>query len=169
MMTNDIDDDFSDEPKSKSQLKRDMQELQDLGVQLTQLPLSILAKIPLDAQLYDAVIQAENIYEKSGKKRHLQFIGKLMRHADGDAIRAALAKLDDDKKRSARQLHIVEQWRDRLLANEDNALSDFFDHYPNSDRQVLRNLMRAAQKEKEHNKPPASARKLFKYLRDAIH
>jgi ribosome-associated protein len=63
----------------------------------------------------------------------------------------------------------VEQWRDRLLANEDNALSDFFDNYPNADRQVLRNLMRAAQKEKEHNKPPANARKLFKYLRDAIH
>lgn len=168
MMTKDIEDEFADEPKSKSQLKREMLDLQDLGVQLTQLPKSILTKLPLDPQLYEAVIATESIYEKSGKKRHLQFIGKLMRHVDGDAIRAAVNKLDDDKKRSARQLHIVEQWRDRLLGDDAKALSDFFDKYPDADRQLLRNLMRAAQKEQEQNKPATSARKIFKYLRDTL-
>lgn len=169
MMPNDSIDNDTDEPKSKSQLKREMQELQDIGVRLTHLTETVLHTLPLEPQLLDCVLESKHITEKSGKKRHLQFIGKLMRHADSEAIRDALEKMDESKKTAARQLHTIERWRDRLLNDGAEALSAFFVEYPQADRQQIRNILRAAKKEIEQKKSPTNTRKLFKALRDTIH
>jgi len=154
-----------DEPKSKSQLKRDMLALQELGEKITELSSAQQALIPMDEKLHKAISEAPNISHHSARKRHLQYIGKLMRNADSDAISEAYDKVMEQQHQSVRQHHQMEQWRDQLLADE-TALERFIRQFPHCDRQQLRQLIRAAQRDKKQAKPPASARKLFRFIRE---
>ena len=63
------------------------------------------------------------------------------------------------------QFKQLEQWRDRLIDNDKQTLNDVIAQHPDIDRQHLNQLIRAARLEKRQQKPPAAARKLFKYLR----
>jgi len=167
-----IDDQFPPEPpeeeapKSKSALKREMTALQKLGEELVELPEAKLAKVPMPEQLEDAVMLARRLKNREGKRRQMQYIGKLMRTIDSDAIRQALEQFHHESVAFRQQFHKLENWRDRLLAEGDGALQDLLHDMPELDRQHLRQLIRQAQKEASQNKPPAAARKLFKYLRD---
>ena len=153
---------------SKSQLKRESHALTDLGKELVELAQSELKKIPLDERLLEAIALAHRIKERGGRKRQLQYIGKLLRTADVEPILAAMEGLKlEHAKDNARQ-HRLEQWRDRLLEEGDAALNELLAQHPDADRQRLRQLLRNAQKEQSQNKPPKSARELFKYLRDNI-
>lgn len=154
-------------PKSKTQLKKDMLALQTLGEKITELNAAQQAQIPMDDTLRKAVEEAPKISQNSARKRHFQFIGKLMRSADGEAIAEAYALVTEDQHKSVRLHHQMEQWRDRLLS-EETALSEFIAQFPDCDRQQLRQLIRASQKESQANKPPTSARKLFKLIRDCF-
>lgn len=169
MQDDDLDYDYyeGEEPKSKSQVKREMQALQDLGVEISKLTPEQRAKIPLEGDLKDAIEEAPKITSNSAKKRHMQFIGKLMRKADYEDIQAAYEKVMEASHQLARQHHLVEHWRDVLL-NDAKAMNTFIDQFPHVDRQQLRQLIRAAEKEKQNNKPPASARKLFRLIRDTM-
>ncbi|WP_045857293.1 ribosome biogenesis factor YjgA [Teredinibacter purpureus] len=158
------DEDFE---KSKSAVKRDMQALHDLGVKLTELTPAQQAKIPMSDTLRSSIEEAPHITQNSGRKRHLKFIGKLMRKEDGDAIQTAYENLMDGQHQNVRQHHQMEQWRD-LLLKDNNALPEFIQQFPECDRQQLRQLIRASQKETSLNKPPASARKLFKFIRECF-
>ena len=166
------DDDFfedEDDIISKTSLKKEALALQELGEALTELKDEHLARIPLDDTLHTAVVEARNIRKHGARKRHMQFIGKLMRNADHEAITSAFQGIEDDQQNNARRLHLVENWRDRLLdSNDKNAMGEFFDACPTADRQQVRQLTKNAQKEKTQNNPPASARKLFKLLRDSL-
>ncbi len=153
---------------SKSQIKREMQALQELGIKLTQLTAEQLTKIPLTEELHTAIIEANKITQKSGKKRHLKFIGKLMRKCDGEAIETAYQKLMDTQHQLTRQHHIIEQWRDQLLTGDNSQLHAFINAYPNADSQHIRQLIRSAQKENQQSLAPANARKLFRLLRDTL-
>ena len=154
--------------KSKTQIKKDMLELTELGHQLAKLKAEELAQIPLDDELLSAIKESHNITQNSARKRHFQFIGKLIRKADSDAILEAHNSLQDKHNNAARRLHAVENWRDKLLSGENSEFESFVKHYPNADRQQIRALIRSAAKEKQSQKPPASARKLFKLIRDTL-
>jgi len=156
------------EEKSRSQLKREAQALYDLGVELTKLPESILIRIPMNESLRQAVDATSNIHSNSARKRHLLFIGKLMRQGGAEEIRAELDRINKEKTRQTKQLHLVEEWRDRLLKQEKGTESQFFDKYPHADRQTIRQLIRNADKEMKNKKPPASSRKLFKIIREVL-
>ena len=78
----------------------------------------------------------------------------------------ALADLDAGQRSDARRFHALEQWRDRLLAEGDEAVSAFLLEYPDAEAQPLRQLLRNARREQDAGKPPATARKLFRYLRE---
>lgn len=167
-----IDDqpgDFDEQrPISKSQRKRDMLALQKLGQTLTELKPAQLAKIPLEEDLLHAITEMQRIHQREGRRRQLQYIGKLMRSADHDAIEQALDALNKEGLQQVQQQHLVEQWRDRLLSDDKNALAEFVDAYEPDDVQPLAQLIRQARREQEQNKPPAAARKLFRLLRDTI-
>lgn len=167
-----MQDEFDDDEEiifvSKSQLKRESHALQDLGEELVGLPASRLAKIPMPEELADAVELARRITARGGRKRQLQYIGKVMRKIDVEPIEQAMAALHNDAARETARLHKLEQWRDRLLEEGDHALSELLDDYPQADRQHLRQLLRNAQREKQQNKPPKSARELFRYLRELM-
>lgn len=168
--------DFEDTPndeeevvKSRTQIKKEMQELQAFGEELVKLTDKQFQKIPLEGQLKQAITEARGMKHREGRRRQLQFIGKLMRTAELDDIRAAFEKLQNEGQHSVRQHHLTEQWRDRLLNGEDkNALQDFVNEYPAVEIQLLRQLIRNAQKEASQKKPPASARKLFKLIREQL-
>lgn len=153
---------------SKSQLKRESHALQALGEELVELPAAKLETIPLPEELAEAVALARRIKARGGRKRQLQYIGKLMRKLDEAPIRQAMEQLNSESARETAQLHKLERWRERLLDEGDSALAELLEKYSTADRQHLRQLMRNAQREKKQNKPPKSARELFRYLRDLI-
>ncbi|WP_280290801.1 ribosome biogenesis factor YjgA [Pseudomonas sp. BN417] len=160
-----LDDDFSGE-KSKSQIKRELHALQDLGERLTTLKPDVLAKLPLTDALQRALAEAPKHKAHIARKRHLQYIGKLMREQDIEAIIGLVDQLDSSTREYNERFHALERWRDRLIEGGDAALESFVVEYPDTDRQHLRGLIRHAQHEAAHNKPPAAARKVFKYIRD---
>ncbi|MFD1215350.1 MULTISPECIES: ribosome biogenesis factor YjgA [Microbulbifer] len=162
----DYDEFDGDEPKSKTQVKQEMHELQDLGKQLTELNPVQLAEIPLDDDLREAIETMRRIKSNEARRRQLQYIGKLMRKVDTDPIEAVLQKRKEMDQQHLRFDRMAEDWRGRLLEQGNEAQSAFFDAYPNADHQQLRSLIREAKKEISHNKPPSSQRKLFRYLRD---
>lgn len=150
---------------SKSEIKRDAEELKRLGAELVELGKNSLDKIPLDEQLRDAIELAQRI-KKEGRRRQLQLIGKMLRSRDEDPIRQALDKLKNRHNQQVALFHKLEQIRDRLIEQGDDAVPEVLNLWPDADRQQLRSLIRNAQKEKEANKPPKSARLIFQYLRE---
>ncbi len=167
-----IDNDFpeltpdEEQPKSKSAVKREMTALQKLGEELVNLSPAKLAKIPMPEQLQEAVMLARRLKNREGKRRQLQYIGKIMRVIDSDAIQQALDSFHHESLAFRQHFHRLENWRDRLMSEGDRAMEDLLVEIPELDRQHLRQLIRQAQKEASQNKPPAASRKLFQYLRD---
>lgn len=159
-------DDFTDEKPSKSARKREMLALQELGEAIVKLSEGELATIPLDGELREAILIARRITSNEGKRRQLQFVGKLMRHNDTTAIAAALEELNNGRQQHNQRFHQLEQLRDELVASGVSAMEKVLELYANADRQHLRQLITAAVKEREQEKPPAAARKLFRYLRE---
>ncbi|WP_044872098.1 ribosome biogenesis factor YjgA [Pseudomonas sp. LFM046] len=160
-----FDDDFSGE-KSKTQVKRELHALQELGERLTTFKADVLAKLPLTDALQKALAEAPKHKAHVARKRHIQYIGKLMREQDIEAIVSLIDQLDSSTREYNERFHALERWRDRLIEGGDAALESFVADYPDTDRQHLRGLIRHAQHEAAHNKPPAAARKVFKYIRD---
>ena len=137
---------------SKSEIKRDAEDLKQLGEKLVNLTKANLTKVPLDDSLKDAIELAQRL-QKEARRRQLQYIGKLLRSIDAKPIREALEKIENKHNQQQAMLHKLEILRDELVAKGDVALTDLLNEHPSADRQQLRNLIRAAQKEKEQNKP----------------
>lgn len=150
---------------NKTQLKRDIKALFDLGQDLIDLPLSKLADFQLSESMRDAIDAARPL-KKSALKRQLRYIAKIMQEEDIDAIRRRLSQFDQCHQQATDEQHQIEQWRDELLAGDNNLMNELVEKFSNADRQHLRQLVRNANKEIKHNKPPKSSRLLFKYLRD---
>ncbi|MBD8491898.1 ribosome-associated protein [Pseudomonas syringae] len=159
-------DDSLDGEKSKTQVKREQQALVEMGERLTTLKPDVLDKLPLTDGLRRALAEAPKHTANIARKRHILFIGRLMRDQDQEAILALLDQLDSSTRQYNERFHSLERWRDRLIGGDDSVLEKFVAEYPDADRQQLRSLIRQAQHELAHNKPPASSRKVFKYIRD---
>lgn len=151
---------------SKSEIKREMHALKDMGARLMELKPSLLDKLPLNARLREALDESKRIKSHNARKRHLGFIGKLMQDQDTAPIQELLDRLDSSSDEYNRRFHQLERWRDRLINDGAIALTDYLKSYPEADRQHLGQLIRNAKKELAEQKPPANARKLFKYLRE---
>lgn len=163
-------DDFDDEDlgPSKSQLKRDAHELLDLGAALVELSASQLAEIPLSEEVLAAVKETRRITAHGARKRQLKYLGKLLRQEDETPIREALERIQGRHALTVAHHHQCERWRDRLISEGDDALTELLKEFPHADRQQLRQLTRAAQAEQAQGKPPKSARELFRALRELI-
>lgn len=156
------------EPVSKSQRKRDMHALQAVGKKLTELNNEQLSKIEMSDKLRFAINEMQRITKHEARRRQLQYIGRLMRDEESEGIIDAIAKIENAHLESAKGLHDLEIWRDRLISETKEALTEFIAAHPNADVQHLRHLIRNAQKEKETEKPAGSSRALFRYLRECF-
>lgn len=155
-----------DDPVSKSQLKREMHALQALGEAIIAMTPAERARFPLSDDMLAAVEETARVRSHEGRRRHMQYVGKVMRRENLEAIKAVYDELEQEKLRRDHAFHRLEAWRDRLIDEGDPAVEAFVADYPDADRQALRQLIRNAQRERERSKPPASARKLFKLIRD---
>ena len=153
-----------DEWVSKTQMKKQMNDLQALGMELTKLSSDTLKKIGLGEDLFEAIATYKKITSNSALKRQAQFIGRLMRDTDPAPIEAYLAKLRGDNAAHNAFLQRVEQARTRLLA-DDGAITQFMADFPQADAGKLRTLIRNTKKEQEQNKPPKNFRALFQEIK----
>lgn len=152
---------------SKSERKRQMEYLQKLGRQIIDLAPEIRARLPLSDDMKEAVIETGRIRSHEGIRRHMQYVGKVMRKEDIAGIEATFELMEQEKHDRDHAFHQLEQFRDRLVEEGDAALGELLQRYPDIERQAVRQLIRNAQRERDTKKPPTSARKLFRLLRDA--
>ncbi|MCY7371086.1 MAG: DUF615 domain-containing protein [Polaromonas sp.] len=160
-------------PPSKTQLKAEADEKQLLGEALLTLRADLMARLDLPDKLLTAIADAKKITSFEGRRRQMQFIGKLMRPLDADPIRDAIAEQTGGSAQLTMQLHLAEQWRDKLIAS-DEALGDWLTGYPATDSQQLRAMVRQARKDAVPEKPGAaprhgkSYREIFQMVRQAM-
>lgn len=152
---------------SKTQRKKEMHALQDLGSELLTLSSERLASLDLPEPLRAAVNEAHRLKGFGARRRQLQYIGRLMREVDPVPIQARLAAWDGTSRAHSAWLHEVERWRERLLADPD-ALADFAAERPGADLQQLHTLIRSARLEVDGGKPPKHFRALFQALKSII-
>ena len=167
----DFDDDLTPdeieyELVSKSEMKREMERFQALGELLCGLAPNKWPTLPISDTLLAGLEESKRIGKHEAKRRHYQYIGKLMRTEDIDAIQEALDLMDPSSEAYGRKKRQQEQWRTRLI-NDGKALNEFIGLYPQVDRQQLRNLIRNAQKEmaSEPPKPGTGFKKLFQLIK----
>lgn len=150
---------------SKTRQKRRMLALQKVGESLIELPAKQYKAIDLPDNLRDAVDAARNMTKRGALYRQRQFIGKIMRNIDAEPIEAALERLLQQDRQVARQFHRVENWRDRLLDEEDrDAITALCHEFPDVDRQPLGQKVRAARKEAQTGRPAGAKRALFRFI-----
>ena len=151
-MTNDLPDDADDGPgydpdrPSKSQVKRDLHALLDLGRELVDLSPERLKQLPLAERLYDAIRLAQRTPSREGLRRQIHYVGKLVRDAPADEIRAKLDEWKNGSRKQTAALHHLEARRDKLL-RDDDALTELLAEYPQADSQQLRTMIREGRKE----------------------
>lgn len=151
------------ERPSKTRRKKEMHALQGLGERLTSLSREQLERIDLPEELREAIAFDRTVTSHEGRRRHRQYLGKLMRRVDGDQIRAALERVTGESRAAIALMHHAERWRDRLL-EDDSALTEFLSTHPASDVQWLRAAIRATRHEHEKQLPPKHARELYRWL-----
>ena len=136
---------------SKTELKRESTELQKLGEALLTLRADLMEGLQLPDKLLDALDEVRRITNFEGRRRQMQFIGKLMRGLDEEALAAVREALDTQRQGSAKEsmaLHEAETWRDQLI-EDDQALQRWLDAHPDTDSQQLRALIRQARKDRQ--------------------
>jgi ribosome-associated protein len=134
---------------SKTDLKRESEALQSLGQALLTLRGDLFARLDLPEKLQEALAEAKRITNFEGKRRQMQFVGKLMRKLEDEQLDAIHAALDEQQNGSAAEklaLHQAEHWRDRLIA-DDGALAQWLEQFPRTDTQQIRALIRQARKD----------------------
>lgn len=149
---------------SKSQLKREAQEIFELAHSLVEAKSGLLAKVPIPEDLEVDLKLARKIKSHIARKRQILFLAKRMRGLDLAPIRAALTPDDAKHRQSVARMHAHEHWRDRIVAEGDPAIEEFMADHPDADRQRLRQLARQAAKEIARGKAAAAGRSIYKMI-----
>jgi ribosome-associated protein len=155
---------------SRTQRKNESQDLQALGEELAALPVHRLDAAPMPDILREAFAELRRTRSFEGKRRQMQYIGKLMRRADPEPLREAVAAFKLPSAEETLRLHQAEAWREQLIA-DDAALTRWAAEYPQSDLQQLRSLIRAARKEAQlplERRQPRPYRELFQFIKPLL-
>ena len=151
---------------NKTQLKKDMAVLFALSEEISELSATQLKTLELPDNIYKAVVEVSGMPHKGARKRLLKFITGQLNKIEVEPVLEKLARMKNKSAHAVREHHIVERWRDRLIAGGNDVLTELLNEQPHADRQQLRQLLRNAQKEAEAAKPPKSSRLLYRYLKD---
>jgi len=158
-------------PPSRSEQRRQALDVLALAGQLLELAPGRLKQLPIPEHLRTHIATAQRITSHIARKRQLAFVAKQMRREEDsvlDGIRSALDARSEAARQDSAFLHRIEHWRERLLAEGDAALAEFLAMHPAAERQHLRQLIRQAQNERQHAKPPRAFRELFQCLRQIM-
>lgn len=151
------------EAPSKTAIKKEMQSLTDLGRELCLMSFEKVKKAPISEALLEAVAQYQKCRGFGAQKRHIHYVGKLMRSEEAEEIRLWLSGETVDQKLQTLNMHAAEQWRDRLIETP-GALADFIEAYPEAAQAGLNPIIRQAALERQNRKPPKNYRQLYKKL-----
>jgi ribosome-associated protein len=151
---------------NKTQIKKDMAVLFALSEEMSELSATQLKCLELPENIHKAVAEVSGMPHKGARKRLLKFVTGQLHKIDVEPILEKLARMKNKSAHAVREHHIAERWRDKLIAEGSNALTELLYEQPQADRQQLRQLLRNAQKEVEAAKPPKSSRLLYRYLKD---
>lgn len=157
------------ERPSKTQRKKASHALQDLGEALVALPTDRIAALPLPDTLAEAVREYGRTRSHEGRRRQMQYIGRLMRGTDTEPIRQAVLDMQLGRAKDSLALHEAERWRAELLASDD-ALTGFLREHPEADAQQLRSLVRNARKDaaaQPEQRSGRAFRELFQFIKQA--
>jgi ribosome-associated protein len=157
-----------EEPVSKSQKKRDAEWLRKTAVKFIDLSIAKLDTLPLTETLRKAIVDAKAIKSHGAKRRQAQLIGKLMRSADYEEILAAYEHMTQEESSVTANFHEVELWREKLIHEGKDALTEFIDAYLPEDVQHLRQLIKKAIDDTLKEKNTGASTALFRYLRSII-
>ncbi|MEY6432840.1 ribosome biogenesis factor YjgA [Thioalkalicoccus limnaeus] len=155
------------EGPSKSQIKREHLALQQLAERLAAMPRAELERLGLSEATWEALDETARIKDLRARRRHWKRIANLLERDEQEAVRALVEQKAEHERAAAARHHQVEHWRARLIGEGDMALSEFLTLHPQTDRQRLRQLVRAAQRDTERERPDAP-RKLFRFLREIL-
>ncbi|MCE2679684.1 MAG: DUF615 domain-containing protein [Burkholderiales bacterium] len=158
---------YDDSRPSKSLVKRQMTALQKTGQALADMPMDRLKRSPAGPALLEAIREYQRTRSHEGRRRQLQYIGKVMRNEDGELLEKWIAGETLDQRLDVTRMHAAEQWRDKLI-EQPTLLAEFIRAYPVALDTDLHTLIRNARNEKEKNKPPKSARELFKLIKSWV-
>ena len=164
--SNEFDQEY--ERPSKSEAKRQSNELQKLGEQLVEAPRDRVKRVEMPEDVKEAILTCQTISNHEGRRRALQFVGKKMRTLDEEEVEVIKRTIEGWKgasKAETAALHALERRREKLLA-DDKALTQLLEENPELDVQHLRTLIRNARKEQAENKPPKAYREIFQILKD---
>jgi ribosome-associated protein len=151
---------------SKSQRKRAMHDLKQLGADLLEFSEDALRQLALPELLFDALLTARRITAHGARKRQMQYVGKLLKEIDADPLRDAVDARKHQQLTNTREFHQLEALRDQLLLHGDEALNEVLAVFPRADRQHLRKLARLARQEQDTGQPRGAGRTLFRHLRE---
>lgn len=156
---------------SRSEQRRAALDVLALGERLAGLTPTQLAKLPVPESLLPHIADTRRMTAHGARKRQVAFLAKQMRREDDevlDAIRDALDAGGEAARRETALMHRAEDWRERLLAGGDEALTQLLEEHPGADRQQLRQLLRQALEERARNKPPRAFRELFRAVKELL-
>jgi ribosome-associated protein len=154
------------EERSKSEKKREMAALQELGEQLLKLSPEQLNELKIPDEIQESLALCRDLKSHSARRRQIKYIGGLMRRIDPEPLRKVVFSLEKSEKGKTAKFHQIESMRDNLIEGSDSALEEIIGLFPDADLQKLRQLVRSARKEQKENKAPKHSRSLFRYLRE---
>ena len=151
---------------NKTQIKKDMAVLFALSEEMSELSAGQLKLLELPEIINKAVVEVSGMPHKGARKRLLKFIAGQLHKIDIEPILEKLSRIKNKSAHAVREHHVAERWRDRLISDGNDALTALLDEQPQADRQLLRQLLRNAQKEVEAGKPPKSSRLLYRQMKE---
>tara|TARA_B110000879_G_C10917138_1_gene410623 strand:+ start:211 stop:711 length:501 start_codon:yes stop_codon:yes gene_type:complete len=156
-------------PLSKSEVKRQIKQIKDLGTALSHLSKGQLRNIPLSEDALVVVQHLQTITSNAAKKRQTQFLAKVLGRQENLAdIEAAHENILGQTHQVDAQFHLAERWRDQLMEDASRYLTEFMSEYANVSSQDLRHLVRKAAKEKQLQANHGAYRALFRFIKQAI-
>ena len=159
--------DSDEEAPSRSQLKRESAAVKGLGEELCKLPGQVLQDMGVDADLREAIVVWQKTRSHEGKRRQMQYVGKLMREVDSRQLFMAWQRFKADGAAASKALHDIEALRQRLVDDEPGAWTEVFAKFPDINKQELEQLVKEARAEQSAGKPPRAFRAVFRFLREA--
>lgn len=138
--------------QSKTQKKKEAEELQRLGLKLNNLSAQQLENIEIPKNLKTALIKGKSITSNIAGRRHRQFIGVLMRDVDPESIRLALLQSENENFVESEAAKESRMWVDKLLTGDPVKMESLLSEFPGLERQRLRQLVRNIKNEKPGTK-----------------
>ena len=167
----DNDEEFDDEVEyyavrpNKTQIKKDIATLFELGETMSELSPAHLDSLELPDNIHQAIMVVAGLPRSGARKRSLKYIASILHKIDLTPIQEKLARIQSRSAHAVREHHILERWRDRLISEGNEALTALVDEQPATDLQKIRQMLRNIKKETDSGGPPKSSRLLYQYLK----